>query len=223
MFFQLALALARTIEDHTDGRNGTFLLPDRLALASLMTFVLGVFFGAKIGDRIGAKTRGWLCLGTLIQALFTTAAAFAIWQSGQGSIMTSRGGIMWWNAKAYIALSFICASLGLQAVMAKRLNTQFGTTSQCSLGSQLCSRADVFLVVLTTTWVELVSDPTLLHVWKLVSSRDHKIMGITALMLGAFLGRVVLEFTDSATTLAIGTAFRVLLAMSFLWVQGESS
>jgi hypothetical protein len=81
---------------------------------------------------MGPKTRAWLFLGTFIQALFTMAAAIATWASGEPSISTSRGDIVWSNARSYAALGFVAASLGLQGIMGKRVNTQFATTGQCS-------------------------------------------------------------------------------------------
>jgi hypothetical protein len=89
---------------------------------------LGAFLG-RIGDRMGAKTRAWLIIGTFIQALFTMAAAIAIWKSGQNAIASDRGDLAWFNTLAYTSLGFISASLGLQGIMGKRVNTQFATTS----------------------------------------------------------------------------------------------
>jgi hypothetical protein len=99
---------------------------------SVLTFLAGAFLG-RIGDRMGAKTRAWLFLGTFVQALFTMAAALAIWRSGERSIGATRGDIVWSNAKAFVALGFACASLGLQGIMGKRVNTQFATTSEWPL------------------------------------------------------------------------------------------
>jgi MFS family permease len=89
---------------------------------------MGAFIG-RLGDRIGPKARLWLVLGTLIQALFTMAAAVAVWKSGQPSIANARALPAWTNALTFVCLGFMSASLGLQGIMAKRLNTQFTTTS----------------------------------------------------------------------------------------------
>ena len=78
---------------------------------------------------MGCKTRAWLALGTLIQALFTMAASICAWKSGQGSIAEIRGDPAWTNAVTFVAIGFMSASLGLQGIMGKRLNTQFATTS----------------------------------------------------------------------------------------------
>lgn len=82
---------------------------------------------------MGAKTRAWLFLGTMIQALFTMAAAIAIWKSGQPSTADSRDDPAWTNALAFVTIGFMSASMGLQGIMGKRVNTQFATTST-SLG-----------------------------------------------------------------------------------------
>ncbi len=96
----------------------------------MLTFVAGASLG-RIGDRMGPKSRAWLFLGTLIQALFTMAAAIAAWKSGQGSIAEIRGNPAWTNALTFVAVGFMSASLGLQGIMGKRVNTQFATTSEC--------------------------------------------------------------------------------------------
>lgn len=81
---------------------------------------------------MGSGTRAWLFLGTMIQALFTMAAALAVWQSGQGdaahAVADSRGDPTWTTARAFVALGFASASIGLQGIMGKRVNTQFTTT-----------------------------------------------------------------------------------------------
>jgi hypothetical protein len=97
-----------------------------------LTFLFGAFIG-RIGDRIGAKTRLWLFLGTLIQALFTMGAAISLWKSGQGSIASGRSVPAWTNAGTYACLGLMSASMGLQGIMGKRVNTQFATTSESFL------------------------------------------------------------------------------------------
>ena len=109
-------------------RDTSFHLADKQALTSLTTFLFGAFIG-RIGDRIGAKSRLWLFLGTFIQALFTMGAAISLWKSGQGSVASSRDVPAWTNAGTYVCLGLISASMGLQGIMGKRMNTQFATTS----------------------------------------------------------------------------------------------
>lgn len=86
---------------------------------------------ARIGDKIGCKTRAWLSLGTFIQTLFTSAAAIAIWKNGQqGSVADSRGDPVWTNTLSFVCIGFMSASMGLQGIMGKRTNTQFTTTGK---------------------------------------------------------------------------------------------
>lgn len=127
---QLALALARLFQGPSGERDGSFHLADKQALTSVLTFVFGAFLG-RIGDRMGAKTRAWLFLGTFIQALFTMAAALCIWKSGQPSVADARSMPAWSDALSYATIGFMSASMGLQGIMGKRVNTQFATTSTC--------------------------------------------------------------------------------------------
>lgn len=57
------------------------------------------------------------------------AAALTFWKSGQASIANERDDPAWTNALTFVGLAFISASLGVQGILGKRLNTQFGTTS----------------------------------------------------------------------------------------------
>lgn len=102
-------------------------MADRQALVSLVTFLGGASLG-RIGNRIGDNTRLWLFLGTLIQALFTMAAAVTVFKGGQGSVADNRGDPAWTNALSFIALGFASASIGLQGIMGKRVSSQFATT-----------------------------------------------------------------------------------------------
>jgi hypothetical protein len=93
-----------------------------------MTFLFGAFLG-RIGDRIGAKTRLWLFLGTIFQSLLTMGAAIALWKTHEGSVSSSRAVPSWTKAGTFACLGLMSASMGLQGIMGKRLNTQFATTS----------------------------------------------------------------------------------------------
>lgn len=128
---QLALALARLFQGAPGERDGSFHLADKQALTSVLTFLFGAFLG-RIGDKMGAKSRAWLALGTFIQALFTMAAALCIWKSGQPSFADARDTPAWSNALSYVCIGFMSASMGLQGIMGKRVNTQFATTSASS-------------------------------------------------------------------------------------------
>ena len=138
---QLALALARLFSGPAGQRDTSFHIADQQALTSILTFIGGAFLG-RIGDRMGAKTRAWLALGTFIQALFTMAAALCAWKSGQGSVAEIRGNPAWTNALTFAALGFISASLGLQGIMGKRVNSQFATTSACPLHPTVYQQVD---------------------------------------------------------------------------------
>jgi Protein of unknown function (DUF1275) len=83
----------------------------------------------RLGDRMGSKTRAWLCLGTMLQALFTVAAALLLWKDSRSTATISTTGPAWTNLEGYAAIAFISASMGLQGIMGKRLNTAFATTS----------------------------------------------------------------------------------------------
>ncbi|KAI0249750.1 hypothetical protein BJV78DRAFT_1276033 [Lactifluus subvellereus] len=199
---QLALALARLFQGSPGHRDTSFHLADKQALTSLTTFVFGAFIG-RIGDRIGARTRAWLFLGTIIQALFMMAGAIALWKSGQGSVASGRAVPAWSNAGTYACLGLISASMGLQGIMGKRVNTQFATT-----------------IVLTTVWCELMADPKL-FIARRVSSRDHKVIAVTSLFVGGFCSRAILQSIGSPASLGIGTGLRVLIALSWFFVPAK--
>jgi len=143
--------------------------------------------------------------GTILQALFTMVAALTIWKSHEPSIANNRGDPSWTNALSFVCLAFMSASLGVQGILGKRLNTQFGTT-----------------IVLTTVWVELMSDPQLFKFKQKVISRDHKLFAAIGLFLGAFIGRALLGKIGAAATLGIGVGLRILISISWIFVAGKS-
>ncbi|KAG5647704.1 hypothetical protein DXG03_008427 [Asterophora parasitica] len=204
-FVQLSLALARLFEGPKGFRDLTFHRADQQALCSLISFNAGAFVG-RLGDRVGALKRSWLIAGTLLQALLTMAAALTIWKSGEISIADERGDPSWTNTLSFVSLAFMSASLGVQGIQGKRLNTQFGTT-----------------IVLTTVWVELVSDPRLFKLREKVVSRDHKVIAALALFVGGFMGRALVGKIGSAGTLGIAVGLRILIAISWVFVGGKSS
>lgn len=126
------MALARLFEGPLGQRDQTFHNADQLALTSLISFALGASLG-RIGDKMGCKTRAWLMLGTFLQSLFTMAAALTLWKSDSASIADNRGDVLWTNVLSFVTIVFMSASLGLQGIMGKRVNTQFTTTSAHSL------------------------------------------------------------------------------------------
>jgi len=77
--------------------------------------------------------------------------------------------------------------------------------------------------VLTSVWCELVADPKLFNLRKAVISRDHKVLAIFALFLGAFLGRAILGGIGSAGALGVATGIRLLLAFGWLLVPSKSA
>ena len=81
-----------------------------------------------------------IALGTFLQALFTMAAALAIWKSGEASTTNARDDPAWHNALSFVCIAFMSASMGLQGIMGKRVNTQFATTSAFSLVSSRIPR-----------------------------------------------------------------------------------
>jgi len=202
-FCQLALALARLFDGPPGMRNTKFHKPDQQALCSLITFNMGAFIG-RLGDKIGATTRLWLMLGTFIQAVLTMCGALTIWKSGQGSIADDRGTPAWTNTLTFVGIGFMSASLGLQGIMGKRVNTQFATT-----------------IVLTTVWCELMADPKLFQLRHWVITRDHKIIAAFFLFLGGFVGRAILDQIGAAGALGVGTGFRLLIAFSWFFVPGK--
>lgn len=55
-----------------------------------------------------------------------------------------------------------------------------------------------------------------------VRTRDHKILGVAALFIGAFAGRAVLQETSAAGALGVGTGMKVVIALSFLFVPAKA-
>ena len=76
---------------------------------------------------MGSRSRAWLFLGTILQALCTLAAGILLRGGDQPSFSTN--GPTWTKVEGYAALAFASASMGLQGIMGKRVNTQFATTS----------------------------------------------------------------------------------------------
>ncbi|KAJ6616491.1 hypothetical protein B0H10DRAFT_1799484 [Mycena sp. CBHHK59/15] len=198
-FAQLALALARLVQNH----DFVFHIADQQALTSLVAFNFGASIG-RLGDRIGPHTRLWLVSGTLLQALFSLAAAFCIGWSGQDSIALVRGEPIWTNYLTSVGMALMAASLGLQGIIGKRLNTHFGTT-----------------VVLTAVWVELVSDPGLFKLRNRIASRDYKIVALIALFIGAILARLVMGTIGAAGALGFAAFIRYLVAIVWIYVPGK--
>ncbi|KAJ7089225.1 hypothetical protein B0H15DRAFT_908044 [Mycena belliarum] len=198
-FAQIALAFARMTGGHKFG----FTLADGQAVVSLIAFNLGAFIG-RIGDRVGPQTRAWLFSGTLVQAIFILIAGICIQQSGQDSVAIGRGVPSWTSELTTVGLALMAASLGLQGIMGKRLNTHFSTT-----------------VVLTAMWVELVTDPHLFRMRSKVASRDHKVFALVTMFTGAYAARLLVGQFGAAATLGFGAGLRLVVAAAWLFVRGK--
>jgi len=197
-FAQLALAFARLY----NAEALVVSISDRQALVSLVAFNVGAFLG-RLGDRMGPHTRGWLVSGTVAQAALTLIAGICIEQSKQDSIAIVRGEPSWTNGLTFIGLALMAASLGLQGIMAKRLNTHFSTT-----------------VVLTAVWIELMSDPHLFY-RRRIASRDHKVLALGMLFAGALAARVLLERMGAPAALGFGAGIRLFVAAAWCFVRGK--
>ncbi|KAJ7154673.1 hypothetical protein C8R46DRAFT_911158 [Mycena filopes] len=196
-FTQLGLALARL----ANTRKIVLSITEQQALTSLVAFNIGAFAG-RVGDRIGPQTRAWLILGSAAQAALTIAAGICSQESsGQSSVALVHGEPTW--ALSSLGLALMAASLGLQGIMGKRLNTQFSTT-----------------VVLTAVCIELVADPQL-FVRRRDTSRDHKLLVLVALFAGAVLARLLLGEFGVAATLGVGAGIRILVAGSWCFVRSK--
>ncbi|KAI1791885.1 hypothetical protein LXA43DRAFT_944977 [Ganoderma leucocontextum] len=195
---QLSIALARLFQP--DRGPVTFQLADRHALTSLTCFMGGSYIG-RLGNHLGDTTRAWLMLGTFVQTLFTMAAALTAWKSGQASVSPARGDVAWTDATTFVALGFMSASMGLQAIMGKRMNTEYATT-----------------VVLTTVFSELVAQKDLFTIRRRVSSRDHRILSIALLFFGGFSGRAIIQAAGAPTALGVGTGIRLIITLWWLFV-----
>jgi hypothetical protein len=68
-----------------------------------------------------------------------------------------------------------------------------------------------------------MADPNLFQFRRMVISRDHKILAIAALFVGAFVGRAILQATNGAVTLGIAAALRAAIAISWIFVPAKES
>ncbi|BGP51179.1 hypothetical protein JCM10450v2_007108 [Rhodotorula kratochvilovae] len=195
---QLGLAVARLFATGDQ----TFHKPDQQALTSLISFLLGTSLG-RIGDRVGAKKRSWIMAATFVMALFTMAAALCAHFSREVSVAEFRTNASWKTAQGMAALGFASASLGLQGIVAKRLNSQFGTA-----------------VVLTTIWVDLLNDP-LLFARRLVKTRDHRLLAVLVTFLGGMCSAGIVFASNSAVAFGVCTGLRLLSVLSWLFVPLE--
>ncbi|GAA6060160.1 hypothetical protein JCM10212_005161 [Sporobolomyces blumeae] len=195
---QLSLAVARLYA--TNDR--TFHKPDQQALTSLLSFLLGTSLG-RIGDKVGARRRWWIMTATFIMALFSMAASLCAHFSNSPSVAEFRTETGWQDAQGMAALGFASASLGLQGIVSKRINSQFGTT-----------------VVLTTVWVELCNSPNILRFGK-NKFRDHRVIAVFAVFLGGFCSAGIVFASSSAIAFAACTGLRLISILTWLLVPME--
>lgn len=76
-------------------------------------------------------------------------------------------------------------------------------------------------VVLTTVWVELMSDPSLFRLRQRVMTRDHRLIAAGSLFLGAFTGRAILGQIGTGGTMGVAVGFRVLITLSWIFVPSK--
>ncbi|KAF8913491.1 hypothetical protein CPB85DRAFT_1219420 [Mucidula mucida] len=199
---QLAVAIARLWEGHTTA----FLVADQQALASLLSFLVGVLL-SRLGESIGPRTRGWLWLATICQAFLTMFAAITSWKSNQGypGISDQRLDIgpAWDDFVSFITLIFMSASMGMQGLVSMRLKTNSGAT-----------------LPLTTTWVELFGIEGLFKLNCFNTPRDQRLLGVASVMLGALAARGLVFRLGSPGALGVGAGIRVLIAFSWIFVPG---
>ncbi|KIY63419.1 hypothetical protein CYLTODRAFT_360010 [Cylindrobasidium torrendii FP15055 ss-10] len=200
---QLAIAIARLWENETT----QFLIADRQALTSLLAFLVGCLF-ARIVERIGVRTRGWMWLGTMVQAALTAAYVFAsAVNQGYPGISDDRfkAGPAWDDAVSFVCLGLMSASMGLQGLMSLRLKTNSGAT-----------------LPLTTTWIELLGVQALSNPKRLDTARDQRAIGILSVVLGALTARGLIFKLGSPGALGMAAGFRALVAFSWIFVPSES-
>lgn len=77
--------------------------------------------------------------------------------------------------------------------------------------------------MLTTVWVELMSDPRLFTIRQRVMTRDHRLIAAGALFLGAFTGRAILGQIGTAGTMGVAVGFRVLITLSWIFVPSKKT
>ncbi|QRV94539.1 hypothetical protein RhiJN_22557 [Ceratobasidium sp. AG-Ba] len=177
---------------------------DAQALASLACFLIGALSG-RIGDRIGVKRRVWLFSGAIMAALLTLASALCAWANHQSSFAAVRGTnlVNWSTPLGFLTIGFASCAMGIQAFTGMRIGNAFNST-----------------IVFTLQWIQLICDPKLFH-FRRVPSRDHRVIAILSLMIGALAGRALVDAIGSHWALGIGAAARLLIGFSWLAVPQQ--
>ena len=109
----IAFALARLFSGDSSLRDFEFEHPDRQALVSLLSFLLGTTLD-RFADRIGARRRIWLVMASMLQALCLMSAALVAWRSRESVYESEQTGPSWISPLGLAALGFCSASLGIQ-------------------------------------------------------------------------------------------------------------
>ncbi|CAE6508550.1 unnamed protein product [Rhizoctonia solani] len=158
-----------------------------------------------------ARTRLWLVVGTLFQALLLVGAAIAAIHdpTRSSSLATGASGnprtpvnAPWSSAYGFTALCLMSLSMGFQGVMAHRMGSGFGAT-----------------VVLSSLWVELVGSPGGSR-WS--EYRGVRVYTILLFIVGGLVGAVLRDrgVAGLPNAIFIGAGMRVAIAFSWLCVQG---
>ncbi|EJD44874.1 hypothetical protein AURDEDRAFT_114228 [Auricularia subglabra TFB-10046 SS5] len=202
---QLGLAIARLFSGPV--LDTSMRTPDKQALVSLLAFLAGGALGrfTNIDNSFfGPRRRAWLFLGTLASAFMTLAGCLFANASQDGVFASDRGDPAWTDVFGYVALGCISASMGLQAVMGTRLGSHFATS-----------------VVLTTIWVQIMSDPKLFSLNRRSIARDSRLLAVLFLLIGGIVGRALMNTIGDSSTLAIGAGIRALIAICWLFVPAK--
>ncbi|KAF8753013.1 hypothetical protein RHS01_07409 [Rhizoctonia solani] len=162
-----------------------------------------------------ARTRLWLVVGTLFQALLLVGAAVAAMHDPTRRSSLATGAMTnprapanapWSSVYGFTALGLMSLSMGFQGVMAHRMGSGFGAT-----------------VVLSSLWVELVGSPGGIR-WR--EYRGVRVYTILLFIAGG-LGKPVflVQFFEMwcprvPNSIFVGAGMRVAIALSWLLVKG---
>ncbi|KAG8728245.1 hypothetical protein FRC11_011531 [Ceratobasidium sp. 423] len=158
-----------------------------------------------------ARTRLWLVVGTLFQALLLVGAGVAAMHdpTRRSSLATGAStnprvaaNAPWSSTYDFMALCLMSLSMGFQGVMAHRMGTGFGAT-----------------VVLSSLWVELVGSPGGIR-WR--EYRSVRVYTILLFIVGGLVGAVLRDVgvLGVPNTTPVGGGMRVAIALSWLCVKG---
>ncbi|KAF8596668.1 hypothetical protein BDV93DRAFT_570833 [Ceratobasidium sp. AG-I] len=160
-----------------------------------------------------ARSRLWLLVGTLLQALLLIGAGLATLHDTAPSSSTPSASSPaatlpptssspltpnWSSAAGFTALGLASLSMGVQGVMAHRMGTGFGAS-----------------VVLSSLWVELVGSPGGIR-WK--EYRGVRAAAVGLFIVGGLVGAVLRDASvlGTANALFVGAGIRAGIAL--LWV-----